>query len=184
MTRQEALAKIAEGSVAVEQEFGVPAELCAAQCILESGWLTKAPGNNPFGIKARTGEPSVAVTTTEYVSPSEIARLQRAGKQVLATDEVSGGKIKATIIDDFAAYESITDAFLAYGRLMSKGRYFAPRLERFQQHRSLDQLLADMSGKDGLPPYATAPNYAQSILQIANQTNVQTALKLARKADV
>src|SRR5579864_5720880 len=45
-----ALARIAAAAVASERETGLPAEISAAQCIFESAWLARCPGNNCFGI--------------------------------------------------------------------------------------------------------------------------------------
>ena len=54
---------------ASQQKWGVPASVTLAQFILESDWGRKMPGgpssNNPFGMKAVAGQPSVEASTHE-----------------------------------------------------------------------------------------------------------------------
>ncbi len=45
----------------------VPAVAILAQSALETGWGGSTPGNNLFGIKAATGQPSVSAATTEDI---------------------------------------------------------------------------------------------------------------------
>ena len=63
-----ALRRIAEAAVAAERETGCPAEISAAQCIVESAWLQVAPGNNCFGVKAM-GIAQMRCSTTGGESP-------------------------------------------------------------------------------------------------------------------
>lgn len=175
------LARIAKAAVALERATQVPAELCTAQCIVESAWLEKAPGNNPFGIKARAGQPSTPVTTTEFLTPQQLQRVQQSGRPIQSVGPLVEGKHRVLLIDQFAAFPALDDAFLAYGNLLVNGRFFAARFQRYLQHRDLARLLADMKGADGQPPYATDPQYDTKILQIANQSNVKAALAAARQ---
>jgi flagellum-specific peptidoglycan hydrolase FlgJ len=176
------LARIARAAVSLERTSEVPAELCSAQCILESGWLEKSPGNNPFGIKAKAGEASTPVLTTEFVTPVQLNRLRAQGKQIQTVGPLAAGKHRITLIDHFAAYVTLEDAFFAYGRLLTEGRFFKNRFARYRTHRSLPLLLADMKGGDGDPPYATDPNYDTKILQLSGQSNVRAALAAARSS--
>jgi len=68
-----------------------------AQFLLESDWGRRGIGgaNNYFGIKARPGEPSVTVETTEFVN----------GKPV-------------TIQQQFRAYDSMAESFADHARLI------------------------------------------------------------------
>lgn len=61
-------ADIIAAAQAGQRKWGVPAAVTIAQWALESGWGKHMPpgSNNPFGIKARDGEPSVMVPTHEY----------------------------------------------------------------------------------------------------------------------
>lgn len=176
------LASIAKAAVNLEKVMGVPAELCTAQCILESNWLAKAPGNNPFGIKAAAGKPSVSVLTREMFTPQQLKKAQAQGKKIQSVGPLVNGLHKVMMYDDFAAFDTLDDAFLAYGRLLVKGKYFAARFARYQKHKNVEQLLNDMQGADGLPAYATDKNYVPTVLKLIKQSNVQAALASARSA--
>jgi flagellum-specific peptidoglycan hydrolase FlgJ len=181
--REANLTRIAAAAVAVEGEFGIPAELCMAQCILESAWLAKAPGNNPFGIKATAGQPFRETVTWESLTPAQLARLKQSGARLLAIGPLVGGRHRVSMIDRFAAFDTLEDAFRAYGKLLLAGRHFAPRLARFRGHGDLRKLLADLRGADGQPPYATDPEYDTKLLRLIGQANVQAALAAARRAE-
>ena len=90
-----------------QAKHGVPASISIAQWALESGWGKHMPmgSNNPFGIKARRGDPSVTVPTREVI----------------------GGR--SVIIDaPFRKFASIADAFDAHGVLLeTAGAYAAAR---------------------------------------------------------
>src|SRR6478672_2840811 len=74
-TQRTNLGRIAEAAVASEQSTGCPAELQAAQCILETGWLNHAPGNNCFGIKSYAGAfGRQLLHTREWFTDAELAR--------------------------------------------------------------------------------------------------------------
>lgn len=181
--REANLARIAAAAVAIEREFGIPAELCAAQCILESGWLARAPGNNPFGIKARAGEPFRESVTWESLTPAQLVRLRQSGVRILSVAPLVAGRHRVSLVDRFAVYATLEDGFRAYARLLAEGRHFAPRLARFRQHGDLRKLLADLRGADGQPPYATDPEYDTKLMQLIRQANVQAALAAARRAE-
>jgi flagellum-specific peptidoglycan hydrolase FlgJ len=176
------LTKIAVAAVATERITQVPAELSCAQCILESGWLEKAPGNNPFGIKARAGEPSVSFLTTERLTPAQLAKVRASGRRIESVAPLAEGKHVVKMVDAFAAFTDLTAAFAAYANLLVNGTHFKDRFARFLVHRNLAQLLSDMTGKDGRPPYATAKDYDAFVLALVGQANVQAALKAARSA--
>lgn len=150
------LKKIAHAAVHIERTRGIPGELTAGQCIIESSWLSKCPGNNAFGIKWVKG-PYTELPTKERINGKEI-----------------------TIVDKFAAYPSLEAGFDAYADLILKGKYFKDRFARFQQHKDLTKLLTDMSGADGQPPYFTGAGYVELWKQIVNQSNVKAALEAAR----
>jgi peptidoglycan hydrolase-like protein with peptidoglycan-binding domain len=87
-------------------KWGVPASVSLAQFILESNWGRSMPGgpssNNPFGIKARAGEPSVAAQTHEVEHGATI-----------------------TIVARFRRFSSLTEAFDAHGALLARGKPYA-----------------------------------------------------------
>ena len=84
-------------------KWGVPASVSLAQFILESNWGRSMPGgpssNNPFGIKARAGEPSVAAQTHEVEHGATI-----------------------TIVARFRRFSSLAEAFDAHGALLARAK--------------------------------------------------------------
>ena len=57
-----------------QRDWRVPASVSIAQWELESGWGEHMPpgSNNPFGIKARAGEPCVIAVTTEHINGRDV----------------------------------------------------------------------------------------------------------------
>jgi flagellum-specific peptidoglycan hydrolase FlgJ len=97
--QKENLKLMAEAAVASERATGCPAEVSVAQCILESGWLKVAPGNNCFGIK----------DTDRY-----------PGAQYLLTKEYINGEWQ-TLRLAFEAYPTLADCFTDHARLITGG---------------------------------------------------------------
>ncbi|HWY32037.1 MAG TPA: glucosaminidase domain-containing protein, partial [Candidatus Acidoferrum sp.] len=81
---------VIKAAVASYQKWSVPASVSLAQWALESsyGSLMPAGSNNPFGIKAKSGEPFVVTPTHEFIN----------GKRVLVQAK-------------FRKFVSIVDAF-------------------------------------------------------------------------
>jgi peptidoglycan hydrolase FlgJ len=149
-----ALSQIAPASVASEKTTGVPALLTAAQCILESAWLTKCPGNNPFGIKAEPDQPSVLVWTHE---------------------EIDGQRTLQGL--QFRAYDSLADAFADHARLFTSLEVYADAWAGFQMDGDVEEFTRAIAVH-----YATASNYATEVLAIMRQGNVVAAVAAARAA--
>lgn len=87
----------------LQEIAGIPASVTIAQYILESGWepsILATRYNNPWGVKARPGEPAVYLPTTEYV----------------------GGR-RVTTVAPFRVYSSIDEAVEARARLLTSPRY-------------------------------------------------------------
>lgn len=87
----------------LQQQYGIPASVTIAQYILESGWQPSTLAtryNNPWGVKAKAGEPAVWLPTTEYVN----------GRRV-------------TTVAPFRVYRSIDEAVEDRGRLLTSSRY-------------------------------------------------------------
>jgi flagellum-specific peptidoglycan hydrolase FlgJ len=147
------LKRIAAAAVLCEQDTGCPAELSAAQCILESGWLERDPGNNCFGIKATDRHPGVQYTLTkEYLNGEwETKRLA------------------------FEVYPTLVDCFSDHARLIKVGCY-APVWHRYQQDHDLPALIAGVASR-----YATDPAYAPKILKLAMGPLVTSAIIEARR---
>ncbi|TCQ02684.1 flagellum-specific peptidoglycan hydrolase FlgJ [Rhizobium sp. PP-F2F-G36] len=96
----EAVIRAAQGS---ERIWGVPASVTLAQFILESARGTRMPrnSNNPFGIKARAGEPFVLASTKEVLN----------GRTV-------------TVQAKFRKFASFDEAFSHHGKLLGTSRYY------------------------------------------------------------
>lgn len=129
------------------QASGVPARFILGQAALESGWgkgeiraADGTPSHNLFGIKAGanwTGR-TVSVATTEYVDG-------RARKQV----------------EKFRAYDSYSDGFRDYARLIANNPRYAAALKPSNDAAAFARGLA----RGG---YATDPAYAAKLTRVIN----------------
>lgn len=156
--QQDAVAKIAEAAVASQIATGVPASFTAAQCIFESGYLARCPGNNCFGIKADA---------------------RGSGAQYVLTHEFLNGQWKEMPLA-FEAYASLADCFADHARLIQSGVY-APAWLAYsasqQTSEELDEYIAGVAKH-----YATDPNYCAEITAEAHSATVQTAVLKAMGA--
>jgi flagellum-specific peptidoglycan hydrolase FlgJ len=113
-----------------------------AQFLLESDWGRHGMGdaNNYFGIKARDGEPSVMLPTTEYV----------------------GGK--ATLVQQpFRAYASMAECFADHARLICNRTSNGKKIYAAALANPNDPI-AFANALTGL--YATDPLYGQKLVSI------------------
>lgn len=96
--------EIVEAAQAAQRKWKIPASLQIAQYGLESGWGKHMPpgSNNPFGIKAVSGQPAVTVMTHEF----------------------TGGRY-ITIQAPFRMFASIADAFDAHAALLATSDRYA-----------------------------------------------------------
>ena len=146
------ISRIYNGLQRASSLIGVSPKAIAAHAALESGWgkreIRDANGRNSynlFGIKAGDGwQGKVAeITTTEYVNGNPV-------KQV----------------DKFRAYDSYEDAFADYAKLLASNERYGQALNKG----------ADVTGfalalqRGG---YATDPNYALKLTQVAKQSRLQ-----------
>lgn len=150
--QQDAVRRIAKAAIACERATGCPAELTAAQCIFESGYLAHAPGNNCFGIKRDH---------------------RGSGGQYILTREFLNGAW-ATMQQEFETYASLEDCFADHARLLQHGVYAAAWL-RYQKDDNLDAYIAGVSAL-----YATDPEYRKRISAMAHSSTVQTAVQQLR----
>jgi flagellum-specific peptidoglycan hydrolase FlgJ len=146
-----ALRRIAEAAAGAERATGCPAEISAAQCIVESAWLRVAPGNNCFGIKA-TDDHCQYCLTKEYLN-----------------GEWTNQKLA------FATYPTLAACFAAHALLLQRGVY-APAWRRYQGDHDLDAYIRGIAEH-----YATDPGYAPKILQLAHGPHVYAAVAEARQ---
>jgi flagellum-specific peptidoglycan hydrolase FlgJ len=181
--QQAALRAIASAAVAAERATGCPAELSAAQAALESAWLSVPSGkNNCFGIKSNPGiSGRELVTTHEWFTPAELAHFLSRGDgrtAVLDPPQQSGGTRQRYRVQDwFAAFETPDECFAYHAGLLQRGVY-APAWERYQADHDLDRYIAVVAGH-----YATAPDYAHQVSQVANGLAVSTAVLQARQGE-
>ena len=185
MTLSEATVTIARAAVAAERKTGFPAEIIAAQAALESGWLAAVKGNNVFGWKAYAGCPGrQLIQSTEWLDPAGVAAYQNdtSGRCILKFLEKQNGNRKLyAVMDWFATFPSIPDAFAAHvERLQSLTRYI-PALVAYREAtgRPADRLRALAEGIHRAG-YSTAPDYADKVMQIATGKRLTDALRLAR----
>lgn len=135
---------------AASRKTGVPVELMMGQAALETGWgksqikmVDGQPSYNLFGIKATGWSGKVAeVMTTEY-------RNGIANKQS----------------ERFRAYESYTQSFEDYARLISSN----PRYKDALQQQGDIQGMANAIQRGG---YATDPRYADKLVRVMEMLNL------------
>ncbi|MBR8471933.1 MULTISPECIES: glycoside hydrolase family 73 protein [Burkholderia] len=119
-----------------EARSGIPALVTFAQWVQESGWGKKMSGkNNPFGIKARKGEAGTDVVTHEVINGKRVRMVQR-----------------------FADYDSMADAFTAHANLLAKGKPYS------KARTHLDDPFAFADALTGV--YATDPKYGSKLKKI------------------
>ena len=147
--QQEALVKIAAAAVSSEKQTGCPAELSAAQCIFESAWLSRCPGNNCFGIKSDA---------------------HGSGVQYILTHEYLDGTWEQMPLA-FKTYTSLAECFSDHARLIQQGVY-AKSWAQFQADGNLRDYIAGVAAH-----YATDPNYAAQITAEAFSSTVANALR-------
>jgi len=132
----EFLAWIKPHALRLQQEFGIPAAVIAAQAALETGWGKSVAGNNLFGIKW-TGQGSyVEVPTFEYVN----GRKERVTAKFRAYD---------------SPYESLRDHSIF---LLTNQRYSTALANADDPERFAEEL--QRAG------YATDPQYASKLKSI------------------
>ena len=96
--------EVVKAAQASQASFRIPASVTLAQWALESDYGRRMPpgSNNPFGIKARPGEPSVGAGTTEFEGGHQV--FQRAA---------------------FRAFASLDEAFASHARLLATAAAYA-----------------------------------------------------------
>jgi len=103
-----------------ERKWRIPASISLAQWAVESGWGRHMPpgSNNPFGIKARPGDPFVTVRTREQDRDGHDYFIETA----------------------FRKFGSIAEAFDAHGALLNKPVYARARAALPDPDRFADAL--------------------------------------------
>lgn len=142
MTPQEFIARLAPLAMSDMARTGVPASVKIAQAALETGWGSRVPGNNLYGIK---GE----------------------GQQLNTREYVDGRWI--TVRDGFRVYDSWADSVADHSLfLQSNPRYRQAGF--FERTAAGDYAGASRALQSA--GYATDPQYAQKLISIIEQWNL------------
>ena len=149
---------IAKASVECEKDTGFPAELSAAQAIVESGWLMFLPpdSNNCFGIKDTDRYPGAVYTMTHEWRQGKLVPEKHA----------------------FEKYPSLRECFVDHAWLIMKGRPYKVAWFQYQEDHDLFQLIRSIS-----PKYApNNPTYIPLVTKIANDKELIKIIKEFRDA--
>lgn len=146
---------MAAAAIGSEQATKLDASFQMAQCIFESGWLQRCPGNNCFGIK-----------------PDH----HGAGAQYFISHEFLNGTW-VQMPEAFEKYDSLADCFADHARLITGGLPYAGAWARFLTDGDVDELV-----KQVCPIYGTDPNYTAKILGEMASATVTQAIAAARNS--
>ena len=147
--------KICEASVACERSTGFPAEVSAAQAILESNYLLAMPkdSNNCFGIKDTNRLPGASYTfTKEFINGTyQTKRLA------------------------FEVYPDLTACFTEHARLLINAGVYRPAWDAYVHDHNLDSFIRGISKH-----YATDPAYAGKITKLAHSVPLTIVIQQLR----
>ena len=138
------------GAMAHDDELatGIPAELTAAQMILESGWMESGltqEANNCFGIKASSGGYNWDNSTWDGFSVAEME----------TEEEYEIGEI-TTIVDGFRVYNSVWDSVCDHSAYLLNSGLYSGIADR---NKNLDEVLTILTNGG----YATGSDYASEV---------------------
>ena len=153
--QQAAVPLMASAAVASEAATRLPADFQMAQCIFESAWLTRAPGQNCFGLKPNG---------------------HGSGIQHFVSHEVVNGTWRQ-IPEAFETYDSLAACFADHARLITEGAPYAHAWLQFQIDGDVDGLVRRVC-----PIYGTDPDYTSKILSEMHGPTVTVAIAAARGA--
>ena len=140
-SQQAFINEVANGAMATQEKYGVPASVTIAQAIDESGWgqsLLATNDHNLFGIKG-TGP---------------------AGSDQQPTQEVINGQL-VNLSASFQIYQSIAQSIDAHGRLLARSADYAGAMA---QNNDPNAFAAALTGV-----YATDPSYGSKLIQLMHQ---------------
>lgn len=137
MTPDEFIDFIGDTAGRICAKYNLPASVCIAQAILESGWGRYCIGQfNYFGRKWNGWGNYVRQQTTEYIN----------GEYV-------------TIYDKFQSYESLEEAIRDWCILITEEPAYADALAEWRSRWVVEDFVYVLA-----PVYATDPNYADKIV--------------------
>ena len=147
MTPDEFIDFIGDTAGKVCAEYNLPASVCIAQAILESGWGKYCIGNyNYFGRKWNGWGNYVRQQTTEY-------------------DYDSCHYV--TIYDKFQSYSSLEEAIRDWCVLITEEPAYSDALDEWQSNWNVEDFVYALA-----PVYATDPDYAHKIIATINANNL------------
>ena len=147
MTPDEFIDFIGDTAGEVCAEYNLPASVCIAQAILESGWGRYCIGQfNYFGRKWNGWGNYVRQQTTEY-------------------DYDSCHYI--TIYDKFQSYSSLEEAIRDWCVLITEEPAYSNALAEWQQNWNVEDFVYALA-----PVYATDPDYAHKIIATINANDL------------
>ncbi len=128
--------EVVDAAVQSKLKWSIPASITMAQWAVESAWGAAMPpdSNNPFGIKARAGEPSVESMTREVIDGQS-----------------------ETLQQPFRKFDSLADAFDAHGRLLATGAPYKKAMEFKDDPDAFADALTGVYATD--PNYGTTLKY-------------------------
>ena len=156
MTPEQFVSTYLPEAIKVEQQTGFHHLITLAQGALESGWGSKAIGNNFFGIKWHQGDiqNKQLITTTEYLSTNTVKF-----PEIISITKQPNGKYKYIVKDYFRSYATASEGFADHIYFfIVNPRYKNACLVKNDPDKFFDEI-----AKAG---YATAPDYASQLRQI------------------
>lgn len=151
--QKKALKEIVKAAKRSQDATGCPAALTTAQAILESGWGSRIPNNNAFGIKSYKGA---------------------YGIQLVPTWEVENGKRVSRLLP-FATFHTLSDCFDKHASLITLT--YRQAWANYVKSKSIEGLIRDIApGNPTRPKYATDPQYASKLFQILNMPDVKAEI--------
>ncbi len=128
--------EVVDAAVASRLKWSVPASITMAQWAVESAWGAAMPpdSNNPFGIKARPGEPAVESMTREVISGESV-----------------------TLPQPFRKFDSMADAFDQHGKLLATGAPYKKAMAAKDDPDAFADALTGVYATD--PNYGTTLKY-------------------------
>ncbi len=168
--------EIVAAAQASQAKYGIPAEVTIAQWKLESGGGKRMPvgSNNPFGIKAKAGQPFVESETKEFID----------------------GEMQ-TVKQKFAKFDSLEDAFDAHAKLLATGAAYADARKQKGDPQAFADALTGTYATDpqygqklkslmnqGIKPTATTPVDPSIMRAIAPGAPIDKSLNVGAQSAV
>ena len=145
----------------VENESGIDMIAILAQAALESGWGVAAPRYNFFGVKAL---PPFTPENSQLLITHEWAKVPNYPFPHILSVMAKNGGYDYTIQDYFRAYASAHDGFSDHTKFFMQNSRYHFALQVKDDYRKFLPAVAAAG-------YATDPNYATTILAVANTVN-------------